>query len=92
MVNNKILKAEKESLESEFYDKIPAESDLGQRAAKHIATVKETTYQDTKRRHLQKLQNLADKTAAATKKCTKFVLATELACKNLSQESNSDRK
>ena len=72
VVHNKIrnLKAKKESLESEFHDKIPAESDLGQRAAKHIATVKESTYQDTKRRHLQKLQNLTDKTAAVTKKST----------------------
>ena len=116
-------------MESEFHDKIPAESNLGQRAAKHIATVKESTYQDTKRRHLQ---NLTDKTAAVTKKSTdssvdlsgsqlkkwvislskyklnsaktsvlakglnyavspqdvcaeEFVLATELACKNLPQ-------
>ena len=49
MVNNKIsnLKAKKENLESDFHAKIPAESDLGQRVTKHIATVKETTYQNT---------------------------------------------
>ena len=45
------------------YDGIPAVSDLGQKIVKHIATLKETTYLDTKSRHLKKLQNLEDKTA-----------------------------
>ena len=69
VVNSKIqnLKAKKDLLEVGVYDKIPAESDLGQRAKQHIATVGETTYQNTKRRHLRKLQNLTDKTAERKK-------------------------
>ena len=52
VVNNKIgsLKAKKEQLEKDVYDEIPAVSELGQKIAKHIATVKETTYLDTKSR------------------------------------------
>ena len=49
------------------YDEIPAVSYLGEKIVKHIATVKETTYLDTKSRHLKKLQNLEDKTAEKKK-------------------------
>ena len=54
-------------MEKDVYDEIPAVSELGQKITKHIATVKETTYLDTKSRHLKKLQNLEDKTAKKKK-------------------------
>ena len=65
MVINKIknLRAEKEQLSGRFYREIPAEPELKQMVEKHIETAGETTYKDTKRRHLQKLQNLTNKTA-----------------------------
>ena len=133
MVNNKIgsLKVKKEHLQTDVYNEIPEVSELGQEIVKHIVTVKETTYLDTKSYHLKKLQNLEDKTAKKKKfDCSdidlsglqqkkwvinlfkyklnqpqtnvlakglnytisppdicaeEFVLATELACKNLSQ-------
>ncbi|XP_072033096.1 uncharacterized protein [Amphiura filiformis] len=70
VVNNKIknLKAKKDQLKDDVNNEIPAESDLGQKIERHLATVSETTYQDTKRRHLQKLEILTKKAAANNKK------------------------
>ncbi|XP_072020328.1 uncharacterized protein [Amphiura filiformis] len=70
VVNNKIknLKAKKDQLKDDVNNEIPAESDIGQKIERHLATVSETTYQDTKRRHLQKLEILTKKAAANNKK------------------------
>ncbi|XP_072046302.1 uncharacterized protein [Amphiura filiformis] len=70
VVNNKIknLKTQKDQLKDDVNNEIPAESELGQKIERHLATVSETTYQDTKRRHLRKLEILTNKAAAKSKK------------------------
>ena len=70
VINNKVtsLKHQSKNLEEIVDNKIPAESPLRKQTKDHIATAKETTYQNTKRRHLKKLQNLADKSAVKKKK------------------------
>ena len=69
VVNNKIgnLKAKREDLKSQVYDKIPANSELGQKINKHIETVKESTFLTTKDRHIDKLRRLTDKSAERKK-------------------------
>ncbi|XP_072039173.1 uncharacterized protein [Amphiura filiformis] len=70
VVNNKIqsLKSKKSQLEEDFNRKIPAESELGKNINQHLATVRETTYANTKRCQLQKLQKLAEKQTTGRKK------------------------
>ena len=70
VINNKLasLKNQRNRFEDEVNKKIPAESPLRKLTIDHIATVKETTYQNTKTRHLKKLQNLEDKSAAAKRR------------------------
>ena len=66
---NKIatLKTQKEQLEKKVFDEIPPVSDLGQKIAKHIETVKESRYTETKTRHLKMLSNLVKKSAEKNK-------------------------
>ncbi|XP_072041057.1 uncharacterized protein [Amphiura filiformis] len=70
VVNYKVknLKDKKDQLKEDVNNIIPAKSELGQRIERHLTTVAETTYQDTKRHHLQKLEILSEKAAARNKK------------------------
>ena len=69
VVSNKIgsLKKQKESREKDLDKLIPAESPLQQQIKRHLESVKETTYNNTKATHTRKLQNLEAKSAERKK-------------------------